>query len=88
MTDDDWRFAIMQCHGFHQILGMLKLDEMVSAGEHSQTMGPILDPTLYREKSEALGFDLALLKAAQTYVATVDATIARAKERAGRKVPT
>jgi hypothetical protein len=88
MTADDWRTAVQQVYGCRAITDMLKLDELVRAGEHNQTMGPILDPTLWREKSEALDFDLALLKAAQAFVATVDATIAKAKAQADRKAHT
>lgn len=83
MTAEDWRLAVIQCHGFKEMLGLLKLDELIAAGDTAGAIGPIMDPTLYRDRGDAMECDLAILKAARTFVGAIDEAIAEAKRRAG-----
>ena len=46
----------------HLVDGM-KLSDLLESGEKADIMGPILDPTLYREKSNALREDMQLIRA-------------------------
>ena len=39
------------------------LAEMLAAAEHADTVGAILDPTLYRDKMRALHEDMEMLRA-------------------------
>lgn len=51
--------------------------EMLAAAERADSVGSILDPTLYREKSQAMHEDMEMLGALQH----VQATIERIKRR-------
>lgn len=76
-----WQSTVMACAGAVQTLSLLPLVELIAAGERSQAMGPLINPTVWRDKNVALAQDLELLKAAQTFVATVQASVAKAEER-------
>jgi hypothetical protein len=80
----NWRLAVIQCHGFKDILQLLDLDKLIEAGNSAGAIGPILDPTLYRDKGDAMECDLAVLKAARTFIGAIDEAIATAKRRAAR----
>lgn len=76
-----WQSTVMVAAGAVQTLSLLPLAELVAAGERSQAIGPLLHPSEWRDKNVALAQDLELLKAAQTFVATVQAAVEKAERR-------
>lgn len=48
------------------------LGEMLAAAERATVVGPLLDPTLYREKAGALHEDIEMLRALQHVQTTLD----------------
>jgi hypothetical protein len=42
----------------------LKLSDALASADFAEAIGPILDPTLYRDKGRALADDMAILRAA------------------------
>ena len=47
----------------------LDLEAAVIAANRADALGPIVDPTLYREKGKALAEDLQMLEAARSFQA-------------------
>lgn len=76
-----WQSTVMACAGAVQTLALLPLAELIAAGEHSQSVGPLINPTVWRDKNVPLSQDLELLKAAQAFVATVQASVEKAERR-------
>lgn len=81
-----WQGCVMACAGAVQTLSLLPLADLIAAGERSQSMGPLINPTVWRDKNVALAQDLELLKAAQAFVATVQAAVDKAERRGELKV--
>jgi hypothetical protein len=76
-----WQSTVMVCAGAVQTLALLPLKELIEAGDHSLAIGPITDPTLWRDKAVPLQQDLELLKAARTFVTTMQRAVAEAERR-------
>ena len=49
------------------MLMQVDLDAAIDAGELAESVGPMLDPTLYREKGRALHQDVELFRAAAAF---------------------
>lgn len=60
---DLYKSELYKAHMLAAVLGPIPLAEMISAAERCHTTGPFLDPTLYRDKMQALDEDLELLRA-------------------------
>lgn len=74
-----WQSTVMVCSGAVQTLALLPLAELISAGDHAQSVGPLLHPTEWRDKNVALAQDIELFKAAQAFVATMQTAVEKAK---------
>src|SRR5713101_4635387 len=61
---EDYRKAIKSCIGAGFLLTEYKLPEILAAINQAEATGPMLNPTLFREKAQALREDKELLKAA------------------------
>ena len=57
--------AVMCCHVAGQMLARFDLDFLLTAINRAEAVAPLTDPTLYREKSEAMNRDKEILKAAR-----------------------
>lgn len=62
---ENYRLTVAQAALCARLLAEVPLDEMLAAIERAETTGPILDPTLWREKGRAMREDKALLEAAR-----------------------
>ena len=63
MAEDTYTGTLHQAHIVAQFLvGMKTLDEAIQAADLAETTGPILDPTLYRQKRRALSQDLQVMR--------------------------
>lgn len=59
-----YQHAIRTCAAAREVLSGLDIPGLLRAIDHADALGPILDPTLYREKAKAMAEDKALLQAA------------------------
>lgn len=59
----DHRETTMMVIGAARIISVLELDIALRQAERALDMGPILDPTLWRDKHKALEQDIQILKA-------------------------
>lgn len=71
MTEQDkqdkilkYRSAVISCNMAMAILARHDLDEILRDIERAETLGPIVDPTLWTEKYRQLKEDKALIQAA------------------------
>lgn len=65
-----------------RILTVADVPKLIAAGERALAIGPIVDPTLWREKHEDLEADLELLKAALPLFHLMKQRQSEAKNRA------
>jgi hypothetical protein len=80
-TKEEYGMALQLIAGAYQTLAMLPLAAMREAQSRADSMGAILDPTLYRQKAEALHDDMKVVEAAIAFVGAVNASMERhAKE--------
>lgn len=64
MTQDDYAAAIMSCVMAARLLSLHDLPGILAAIERTEALGPLLDPTLYRDRSRAMWDDKEMLEAA------------------------
>lgn len=64
MDQDDYRSAVMACRVAAKMLAQHDLSGLLRAVDRADAVGPILDPTLWRDKHEAMAEDAELLRAA------------------------
>lgn len=60
----EYQAAVGSCALVGSMLTQYDLPEFIRAIEHAEAIGPMIDPTLYREKNEAMMQDKELLEAA------------------------
>jgi hypothetical protein len=60
----EYRAAVLACHMARQILQLHELPTILDAIERAGAIGPVLDPTLYRDKAKAMEEDREILRAA------------------------
>lgn len=60
----EYQAAVGSCALVGAMLTQYDLPAMLNAIERAEAIGPMIDPTLYREKHEAMGQDKDLLEAA------------------------
>jgi len=58
-----YRHALLSCYRIIGQLCALPLDELHAQILRAETLGPILDPTLYRDKADALRQDKQIVEA-------------------------
>lgn len=63
---DDYRNAVRTAALAATMLQHIDFTMLIRAIDDAHAVGPILEPTLYREKCQAMGEDRALLVAAQS----------------------
>ena len=59
-----YRAAVLACAAAGGMLAAHDLAETLRAIETAETMGPIIDPTLFKDKAKAMREDAELLRAA------------------------
>lgn len=64
-----YQAALKACAEACRIVCQHDIKGLLEAIEHAQTAGPLLDPTLYRDRAEALDLDAELLRLALPFVA-------------------
>lgn len=68
MTDpifvDDYKAAVRTCYLAAKMLAQHDLKHVIAAINRAETVGPIVDPTLYREKSGHMAEDKRVVEAA------------------------
>lgn len=63
-TAEEYKEAVRACHMAAAIVGQHDLDGVLRRIANAETMGPLLDPTLYREKGQAMREDKEVVEAA------------------------
>ena len=61
---EKYRTALLHCALAAKLLGTHDLPKLLSDINRAETLGPMVDPTLYREQHLAMAQDKALLEAA------------------------
>lgn len=64
MNGEDYRAAVMHVALAAQLLAAHDLPALLEAIAKAEAIGPILDPTLYRQKGKAMMEDREILRAA------------------------
>lgn len=81
ITAANYRDNLIGFWALASLVGEAPLPEMIAAIEHADAIGPLVDPTAYRDKVAAMHEDLEMLRAL-LHVQTTLASIRR--RRAGR----
>ena len=63
-TAEEYQAAVMMVAAAARLLAGFDVPGLLSDIEHAEAFGPLLDPTLYRDKAKAMGEDRELLRAA------------------------
>ena len=63
VTKENYQATLAGLWAMAQLIDEAPIAEMLAAAERADVMGPLLDPTLYREKSRALQEDREMLRA-------------------------
>ena len=74
VTQDNYQTTLASLWALAFLVEEAPLAEMLAAAEHADTVGAIVDPTLYREKMRALHEDMEMLRAlfhVQTTLASI-----------------
>jgi len=66
MDLDEYKVANLQAALVANAIEVLPLAELREAQEYASALGPIVDPTLYREKADALRIDCERTRILQT----------------------
>lgn len=64
MTTTDYQSAVLSACTAARLLAEHDLPALLAAISHAEIFGPMTDPTLYREKSQAMSEDKQILEAA------------------------
>ena len=67
MDKNEYLTTLNTIHLIASIVKDIDLAGFIEAGLHAETMGPILDPTLYRAKSQQLKEDIAMAQQLQGF---------------------
>lgn len=71
MTAAEYSALLQTTYMARELLAQLDLPAAIAACSRAEALGPILDPTLYRAKHEAMGQDRHVLAAALAFVRSV-----------------
>lgn len=89
MTPDEYRGTLINCWFLARTIAAMPLEEMVAAINHSHSVGPILDPTLYRANLGKVQEDATVVGAllgAQQEILTAFPSLADTSEQGGEVV--
>lgn len=75
---ENWQAHLIAVYTVFGVLRQLPLEAMVDVGERAQAIGPLLHPTAWIQKGDAAQQDLDTLRAALTFVRTIEADYRRA----------
>jgi len=64
---EEYTQTMLQLWMLASLIGEMPLAEVWNMQERAETIGPLVDPTLYRLKGQALSEDKALVRAALTF---------------------
>lgn len=64
LTKDDYQAAVIACHVAARMLAQHPVEKLLEAIERADSVGPLLDPTLWMKKRGAMNEDREMLKAA------------------------
>lgn len=59
-----YRTALMLCIAAARLIGQFDIPKLLADIDHADSIGPILDPTLWRDKHEAMHEDREVFRAA------------------------
>lgn len=65
VTAENYQATLAGLWALTSLVEEAPLDEMIRAAEYADTVGVVVDPTLYRQKATALHEDLEMLRALQ-----------------------
>lgn len=65
LTKDDYQAAVIACHVAARMLAQHPIDKLLEAIERADSIGPILDPSLWMKKRDAMNDDREVLRAAR-----------------------
>jgi len=63
-TAQEYQGAVVMVAAMARLLAGYDVPGLLADIEHAEAIGPVLDPTLYRDKAKAMGEDRELLRAA------------------------
>jgi methyl coenzyme M reductase gamma subunit len=78
-----WRDSIGHIVMCANTLSQYDLDGLIAAGQRADSIGAIVDPTLYRSKAHAMREDLAMLEAARTFVRALSPSLSSPEGEGG-----
>lgn len=61
MNRPEYSAALIEALRISAAIGRLPATEMLDAISHAEAFGPIIDPTLYREKAKDLAYDKGIV---------------------------
>lgn len=64
----------------YSLLSMHDYGKLIEAQNTADAIGPIIDPTLYRDKMKAMHEDRTIFEAANAFVRTVTAALEKARK--------
>ena len=64
MNRHEYRAGLLACYAAAQAIAQHDLPAMLEAADRAEAMGPVLDPTLYRDKAGAMHEDRKVISAA------------------------
>lgn len=62
---DEWQCALHGCAMAAKVIAQYDIPDMLDRMKRAEAVGPILDPTLYREKGQDMERDMELVEAAR-----------------------
>lgn len=63
ITDTEYRAFNEMMHGWLAVIQPIPIQEMIERANRSLAVGPVLDPTLWREKHKDVELDIEVFKA-------------------------
>lgn len=78
MDKEEYRNLLRSCYDLAIMANALdlgKLNEAVNMADRAEAIGPIVDPTLHKEKGKALSEDIKLLKLVRNFRSKVSLRI-------------
>lgn len=77
MHDREYLFALEQMKMLTGLMMRLDIDGLIERMERADVVGPVVDPTLYRQAAEALRQQMAMAKAARDFQTAIRKEVGR-----------